>query len=110
MIREGGLTIRAAAEKCCLSKTTVNHHLIDRVSKLPCRLHCLPACDEAEIATTTKTAAAHGFDISPDELRHCVQAFVERKWDDDDEVGQYLRFVDLLRKHQVNCTLGLPIN
>jgi hypothetical protein len=102
MIREDGLTIRAAAERFGLSKTTVNRHLIASCiqTSLPSagRLPCLPASVEADNATTTKTAAAHGFGISRQELRQFVQTFVVRKWDEDDEVGQHLckncRFVD----------------
>jgi hypothetical protein len=60
MIREDGLTIRAAAERFGLSKTTVNRHLIASCIQTSLhsagRLPCLPASVEANIATTTKTA------------------------------------------------------
>jgi predicted transcriptional regulator len=97
MTREDGLTIRAAAERFGMSKTTVNSHLYTTPLPSAGHLPCLPASVEADITTTTKTAAAHGFGISRQEPRQ-FETFVVRKWNDDDEVGQHLRkncrFVD----------------
>jgi transposase-like protein len=91
--RRGGVSIRQVAREFGVSEATVRYNLQagarDRTS--PGTLSSLPSWLKAEIAAVAKEAAAHGFGLSLKELTLFIGDLVKRKWNDEDQTGEYLR-------------------
>jgi hypothetical protein len=94
-VQGDGISIRQAAEEFGICHMTIFRHLqssrMEHPLSNPGRQSALPSSAEADIASLIKSAASHGFAIQRSELKGFVESYVIRKWNDDDEIGCYLR-------------------
>jgi hypothetical protein len=94
-IRSDGLTIRAAGRTFGVPESTIRFHIkrqrADNAVGNQGRLPSIPLDVAADLASLIKTAAAHGFPFTIQDIKHFVWQFVKDHWEVKDGLGAYLR-------------------
>lgn len=94
-ISESGISIREASRQFQIPATTIRRHRKSKIAAIPLppqgRLPCLPMQVMSDLAVLVKVAAKHGFPFSHQEIQAFVGSFVKECWQNDDDLGRYLR-------------------
>jgi hypothetical protein len=89
------ISLRAAAKQFHIKFSTFQRHFkaasLSQTMLPPGGFYSLPVCLQVEIADVVRMAAKNGFGLSKEELKVYVGDIVEKHWEEQSELGVYLR-------------------